>query len=102
VLVAATPSDLASANLLAPLNQAADGTYRTPSRAWTGSAIPAGVGSTAMTCSDWTDGTSAWDGAYGSPDFTSASAYEYPAMSFFGGGFTGQCNWFANVYCLQE
>ncbi|BDG08565.1 hypothetical protein AMPC_16780 [Anaeromyxobacter paludicola] len=102
VQVAATPSDLASGNLLAPLNLWADGSYRQPFRAWSGSAIPAAIGSIATTCSDWTDATLAWHGAYGSPDFTSASAYEYPAMSFFGGGFTGQCDWFASVYCLQE
>jgi hypothetical protein len=102
VLVAATPSDLASGNMLAPLNLCADGSYVQPFRAWTGSARPETVGSTATTCSDWTDGTSAWDGAFGAPDFTSASAYEYPAMSFFGGGSTGQCSWFARVYCLQE
>jgi hypothetical protein len=67
VLVAATPTDLAMGNLMAPINVQGDGTYKNP-QMWTGAADPMSVGTN--TCKDWTNASGMTMGQFGYPNAT--------------------------------
>jgi hypothetical protein len=68
VLVVATPGDLATGNLLAPIDLAADGiTYESP-QMWTGGVDPMTAGT--ATCNDWKSSLPTVNGQFGYPHAT--------------------------------
>jgi hypothetical protein len=92
VLVVATPSDLATGNLISPIDCAADGaTYKNPP-VWTGAADPATAGD--YTCTDWSSNANTVKGRYGYPN--SATTPDW-----FSSGTVGCDQAGMNVICIE-
>jgi hypothetical protein len=92
VLVVATPGDLATGNLISPIDVAADGmTYKNPP-VWTGGVDPATAGD--ATCQDWKSAASTDKGRYGYPN--SAQAPDW-----FSSGTVGCDQLNQNVICIE-
>ena len=92
VLVVATPADLATGNLISPIDVAADGvTYKNPP-IWSGGVDPATVGD--ATCNDWTSAANTVKGRYGYPN-----AAQDP--DWFSSGTVGCDQPGQNVICIE-
>jgi hypothetical protein len=92
VLVVATPGDLATGNLIAPIDAAADGvTYKNPA-VWSGGVDPATAGD--YTCKDWTSASSTDTARYGYPN-----AAQDP--DWFNSGTVACSQMYQNVICIE-
>ncbi|HVU49782.1 MAG TPA: choice-of-anchor D domain-containing protein [Polyangia bacterium] len=92
VLVVATPADLASGNLISPIDCAADGaTYKNPA-VWTGGVDAATAGD--ATCNDWASADNGVKGRYGYPNAATTP-------DWFSDGTVGCDQPFMNVICIE-
>jgi List-Bact-rpt repeat protein len=117
VAVVSAAADLASHDLLAPIDVGPGGwSYGWYSSVWTGSKSPGAPGTADMTCADWTTTSSTSSGGIGNAMMTAGPPSTYKtATGFFydettsgcaGGAFacpvTVACSSMASVYCLEQ
>jgi hypothetical protein len=105
VPIVALATDLRAtfAELLAPLNQRADGTYvgNWNSLVWTGNNSNNAASLSTIMCNDWSSAGVDDNGATGNACLARITNSRGYMASFFSGE-QQSCSWAANVYCLQE
>ncbi len=90
-LIAATAADFSAGRFLAPINQAAAGTYISNAQATTGASAPDVIGSASTTCMNWTRGSSSATRLIG----TVNSVNVYSTIQT-------NCSQPAPLYCLEQ